>query len=520
MKRRGELLAERFELVDDEAEIVEYRRWLPQWIRQGNVDERRLWVHALDRETGRSVVYSPPIPDAREVSSTIEQVAREVMALGLESVVPVLHVGPGVVYAEPPALVPRPALGLAGAAACAAAACEVVGRLQAIGDVELSFSPWHLRLAPHDGGFRPAWLVPVVPALELLDKSVHVDAHAWKNPLPMAMDSDIEMLFGDEAPEPAPAQLSTSVTVPIAVQRHLVAFFFSLLGRDAARPEGPLGTTLRQIHDGTGWVADITALMRLFVGSVAAPEAWTPRLAALSTVRAAPRRPRDWSARIADLELTIAGWRDPTKVLHLACAYHQRASRSFAAGDAHAALVDVDRALALDRCVGYQTTRAVLLDHLGQRTAARAEVAEACTRAGALRLASGSLATFLAADELVSHSEYARALATAGLFAAHDGDLATAERDLRRSLALQPTAAAAHALGSVLYRLGEVADAAGFEAQSVELEPANARYRWALIVSLQRLGRTDEAHDHAIEVLRREPDDATHRARFARLFGG
>lgn len=512
MKRRGELLAERFELMDDEEEVIEYRRWLPQWIRQGNVDEQRLWVRAMDRETGRSVVYSPPIPDAREVSSTIEQVAREVMALRLESVIPVLHVGPGIVYAEPWPVAPRPALGLAEAAACAATACEVVAHLQAIGDVELSFSPRHLRLAPHDGGFRVSWLIPVVPALARLDASARDNA-STQNPL---TDRDIEMLFGDEAPEP----LSRSVTVSIAIQRNLVAFFFSLLGPDAAQPEGPLGASLRQIHDGTGWVADITALMRLFVGSVAAPETWTPRIAALPTLRAAPRRPRDWDAKITDLELAIAEWRAPVTALQLACAYHQRASRSFAAGDAHAALADVDRALVLDHSIGYQTTRAVLLDHIGQRTAARAEAADACMRAAALRLDSGSVAAFMDADDLVSHADYARALATAGLFAAHDGDLAAAERDLRRSLALQPTAAAAHALGSVLYRLGEVADAAEFEAQSVELEPTNARYRWALVVSLHRLGHTEEAHRHASEVLRREPDDSTHRARFARLFGG
>lgn len=507
MMRAGELLAGRFELIDDEEEVVEYRRWLTQRIRQDSVDEQRLWVRVVDRSSGQSAVYSPPIAEACEVSSTVERVARDVMMLGLEAVVPVLHVGPGVVYAEPPNG-PRPTLTLAEAAACALSACEVVARVHAYGCDELSFGPRHLRMIADERGWRVAWLIPTVPALARLDAPPATRAPR-REPAEVT-DQDILALFGDDPVVPV---------ATAAAQQGLAAFFFSLL--DRAERDAAALTRMAEIHDGKAWEADVVGLARLFLTMVSTPAVWAPRIAALTSLRVAPRRPRDWDAKIADLERSIAGLNTPQTAIDLAWAYHQRACRSFAAGDLQAALADVERAIWLDRSVGYQTTRAVLLDRLGERASARADVADACARADTLYLGAPNDERLTGAyDEAVSRPDFARALATAALFAVHDGDFGRAEPMLRRSLDLHPSAAAAHALGAVLYRRGEVEEAVTFEALSVALEPTNAGHRWALVVSLLRLGRVDEAREHGLAVVRGASDAPAHRARFARLLGG
>jgi Flp pilus assembly protein TadD len=78
--------------------------------------------------------------------------------------------------------------------------------------------------------------------------------------------------------------------------------------------------------------------------------------------------------------------------------------------------------------------------------------------------------------------------------------------------------ACGHCLGAALYACGDVAAAAEVEARSVELEPGNARYRWALVISLRKLGRAREAQAQAERILALEPAVAAHRARFERLF--
>lgn len=85
---------------------------------------------------------------------------------------------------------------------------------------------------------------------------------------------------------------------------------------------------------------------------------------------------------------------------------------------------------------------------------------------------------------------------------------------------LHPTALSAHGLGAVLYASGDVEAAAEVELRSVQMEPANTRYRWALVASLRKLGREKEAREHAARTLEIEPDVPAHRERFGRLFGG
>lgn len=54
---------------------------------------------------------------------------------------------------------------------------------------------------------------------------------------------------------------------------------------------------------------------------------------------------------------------------------------------------------------------------------------------------------------------------------------------------------------------------------SVELAPSNARYRWALVLSLKKLGRAAEAREHAERLLQIGPDiAAAYRERIERLY--
>jgi Flp pilus assembly protein TadD len=498
MLRSGQRFAGRFDVRGDEDDVRSERRILWKRIMQGwpgPPSEDLLWLPAIDIRTGAPVVVSPRgYPYQWADDQDTEALARRVMALQLPSIVPVLHVGPGVVHAAPPPAAPRPILPVAEAAECALAVCEVVAHLHALGCTDLSFGPSHLRMVWRAGKWQIAWLIPTVNTLAMLDATT----------MPAA---DIDALSDDD-PSDQPGD-----PVVIADQRRIVRFFLARLGRTRP-PEHPAITALRR-----GSCPDVAALARMFVPLLADPTPWIARIARLPQVRVVSQPPRDWDAIIADGEAAHTDRSDESVALALATAYHQRACRSFAAGSLQAALQDVDRALALGPYIPYRTTRALILDRLGEAAQARADIARALLAAPAVPARRDDEATYDLGDDPLSPVEHARALATRGLFALHDGDLAAAERDLRDALALHPTAAYAHALGAALYRRGDIAGAAGVEARSVELAPDDPRHRWALIVSLLRLGRDDEAQDHAIEILRRAPDDPAHRARFARLFG-
>jgi Flp pilus assembly protein TadD len=282
------------------------------------------------------------------------------------------------------------------------------------------------------------------------------------------------------------------------------------------------------------------------------------------------RGSRNWDRIIADGEarLPAAAHREYI-AMPLGVAYHQRGSRAFAAGDLAAALRDVERAAALDPWfLRYHTTRAVVLDALGRDEEAfeavdafltlmdaearkghaivrwqtskglwaeveplEAEVREAARRVlPALRDvddAEVDLRILSFTHEMGLHAmrggaqpngDPARAHATRGTLALRAGRLDLAEADLRRAMALQSNAFHAHCLGAALYARGDAAGAAEVEARSVAMEPRNTRYRWALVMSLRRLGRAREARAQAEEILALEPAVPAHRERFARLF--
>jgi tetratricopeptide (TPR) repeat protein len=283
--------------------------------------------------------------------------------------------------------------------------------------------------------------------------------------------------------------------------------------------------------------------------------------------RSTPGAKLDWDAIIlvheAQLEATSATDEDRRFItLPLATAYHQRASRSSARGDALAGLGDIDRAIEIDPFfMPYRTTRAVLLDALGRLTDAYREIdavlvfleanrqwhaailawekshiqgaemreGKALARADARRslpeLANASddevdgLFDFEIRSDPPSPQELARAHATRGLVALRQGNHAQAELDLRRAMELSPDAFHAHSLGAALYARGDIAGAAHVEERSVELAPSNPRYRWALALSLRKLGRPNDAREHAERILQLGPDVAAeYRERIVRLF--
>lgn len=512
MKSRTRTYAGRFVVESTPEKVVDARQSAYRRSRGNDPapGEEALWLIGIEVATGKTVWISPRgrLHDwPWQVED--ELFARQVMALQSPFIVPVLHVGPGVVYAEPPPAYPRPTLTRADAAACAIQACEVLAHMHALGVPTLRCGPSHLRLTKRDGAWRIAWLVPGVDVLDVLDTQRAKQGRSQQQLVDEAVAAFTAPVVAVEAP-------------PIVeAQRDVTNFFAGLLAADeaASAATGPAMTELRRIARGEAHCPDMAALARLFLPLVTDPGPWAARIEAMPVVRTLPIRERDWDGIIRDGEATLAvGQYRRHLELPLASAYHQRASRACAAGELEAALADVERAVQLDRHVDYRTTRAVLLERLGRRQAARAEI----TKVVDIARKNGSFrrdGVIVGRSERVEPADLARALAVAGLFALHDGDLAAAEPALRESLALHETAACAHALGAALYRNGDLEAAAQHEARSVEIEPNNGRYRWALVISLLRLGRREEASEHARAVLRLEPDDPGHQARFAELFG-
>lgn len=492
-------VVDRFEIVSE----AHQPRW--EWSRHPDDREFReddLWTFAVDHRTGARVRLLDTGKEFWRWADDlwIEAIARHVAAAGW-STVPIVHVGPGVVFAEPPP-VGRPRLPPAQAAACALAACEVVAGLHAMGcggqggsnradlPMPLDFGPHNLRLSQGTDGWSIAWIVPSSSNLWILEPERRGVAN---DPDPVAHDL-----------------------------ARLADFYLSLAPRRPGHP--PAVDALRRIRAGQPICRDVAALARLLLTFVADPGAWEARVAALPVVTALPPPALDWDLVIADgerrLPRLVPRQRDYT-AFPLAAAYHQRATSATPRAP-DVALRDIDRALELDPIAPYHTTRAVLLDRLGRRDDARAAIAAAFARpelTPAPRVA-GEVITVAPRWLSLDDRERARSHATRGTIARRDGDLALAERDLRRAFELAPTAAHAHALAAVHYARGELDSAAALEGRAVELEPASACYRWDLVISLIRLGRRDEALLHARKVLAVESFDPTRRARLQALLGG
>ncbi|TKD00910.1 hypothetical protein [Polyangium fumosum] len=425
--------------------LWKYTRLWYRNIEPGLSKKRAYWLLGSDRQAGGQV-YIHPRGEAYAWAEdlAIEAVARRVQALASPYTVPVLQVGPGIVFAAPPPACPRPSLPIEAAAACALQACDVVARLHEQGCGRLGFGPSHLRLVEQSGDLQVRWLVPGVADLDLLEALETTD------------DCEAEAMHPRWGLNVDPIQHDLW---------QLAFFFFSLLAMDtraqaALEPDRREALrTLTQIRDGgpeAGGIQDAAAMAGLFTVLARLPRAGVEPL---PVVRVLPRLYPDWDEVIVEGEAMLEearlqrerdshrDWVVYVK-LPLAAAYHQRASRAWARGDVGAALGDVDRALALDDHAPYHTTRAVLLDMLDRRTEARAAIATAFkvdARQENTQPPWGEQDT----DNNAKNVERARAHLTRGILALRERSLDAAEEDLRRAEELDPTPASARARAAV-----------------------------------------------------------------------
>jgi hypothetical protein len=434
----------RFVVRGDLQKVVSARRAL--WkelilgrrnIKPGLLPTDGLWLHGSDRQSGARVLIHPrSYPHTWTDDLATEAVARTVQSLALPYTVPVLHVGPGIVFAEPPPARPWPSLGIEAAATCALQACEVVAHLRARGCGSMGFGPSHLRLVEKDGHWQIRWLVPGFEAVDLYEA--------------LAKDHDRERGY----------PRSQGSIGPIERDIWLIAsFFFSLLAADhpAGETLGPAPReafrTLRRIREEgpvAAGIEDGASLAGIFAVLACVP---STRIEGFPVVRALSRVFPDWNVVIADGEEFLKS--DPRHrnedhvKLPLATAYHQRASRAWARGEREAALADVDRALELDDHAPYHTTRAVLLDALNRRDEALAAIAMAFTMDAGAKERGFWTPDEQAAREKARNAERARAHLTRGLLALRAGSLDEAEADVRRADELAPSALSTRALAAV-----------------------------------------------------------------------
>lgn len=468
--RRGERIAGRFEVAGD-PRVVEHN--LADFWRSRHAGARRdedaWWLAGTELATGAPVrIASRRHPAAWYGDVVQEAIARELMALALPGVVPVLHAGPGVVHAMPPEAGPRPILGEGDAKECAVAVAYTMAHLHGLGYAGLPFGPRHLRVIESDGRWEVAWVLPEVEGL-----------------------AAIEPPAGEETAPVRPRRVAERIADDMRAFKRFVA---SLLPPSQTLP--PKLLAIADARSAVGYLlvlspAEMEELPRalslprgdpLVAGVIAAGEERLARYAEVSTC-------------------------DPYVGLPLAAAYHKRAAAAFERRELAAALQDVERALRLDGFGPYHTTRAIILSALGRTAEARAAI-----EAGLADIDRGGPSA-----SRVTDVERARAYATRGAIAVQEQELPTAERAHRRALELHETAAHAHALGGVLFARGELAAASEFEARAVALAPNEVRYRWALAVSLHRLGRHEEALEQGRAMVALGPDVPLYRERLARL---
>ncbi len=525
--------------------------------------EESLWLRGVDRQTGAPVLIEPRGDFFQWVSDVErEAAARCAGSLGSPYLAAVLHAGPGVVYAEPPPGLPRGTSSTAEAAELALQACEAAASLHAAGVGNLCFDARNLRVTGPAERRRIVWIVPGAPALAALaDATRPSDLVQARSAVGLGGDPvrgaawGIVDFFASLLPASTLNRSPDGALLAVTDKRRVVD---DLPGDVAAlaRLLLPFLPPSPSLLARVAAIPSVTALARL-------PLDWDAIIAdGAAALAAVDPRHRDYLA------------------LPLAAAYHQRASRTWASGDPAAALADVERAVALDGAsLPIATTRAVLLDTLGRGAEARrvidaalgdlpaphagpyldAAAASPAARArahgtrGMIALRAGAVAE--AEVDLCRALDGWPGAAAHGATPTHQS--ASAYFDRQRcpgcgwmgqganfcnmcgaALGTAPMAGAstpvlaggpctpaageaalyAHALGAARYARGDFNGAAEAEALSIALEPSIARYRWALVGSLRKLGRDREARQQAEAIVASEPQVAAHRARFERLF--
>lgn len=499
LPRAGELVAGRFlVLAGDKTEGARSAE-------DAVLDLGELWVRGRDVETGAAVLLAPRLSLhawARDIER--EAMARRVAAARVPGVVEILHAGPGVAFAAPPPGVAHTGFTIAEAAAVAVLVCEATALVHAAGVGELCFDPFHLRIVGEAGQHEIRWLVPGNDIT-----SAAADAVAQKHAIPRKSPL---ALARRKAPPPDD---------PL-VRRHgfqiLDLFAWLCSARVLAPSDDPSLAEIRAMFAAprTRLPPDVATLARCFLSIAPPSPALAARVEALPRVSEVRLSFPDWDLAIADGEAELRGALAsdrPWVAVPLAAAYHQRASRAWAQGDRAAALRDAERAVALDGArVSHRTTLALALVAAGRH----GDAARVLDRAPVDR------------EGFESAEDEARFRAARGVAALKAGEPAAAARHLRAavSAAVSPAASGApaalyaHLLGDALEQTGDLAGASAAHDTAATLEPGEARYRWALVRTLRALGRDGEARANAEAIVARVPEDAAHRARFERLFGG
>lgn len=472
-----------------------------------------LWLRGVDRTTGASVLIEPYRTSAVDPNDWQWKVVSETRARVVASVAPpyvvdLLHVGTVVVHAVPPAAAPRGIFSRPEAAQLALQACEVAARLHAAGIVDLPSGPFNLRVSGTGAHARIHWLVPGVgipvpkPSIAHIKSGGTEELERWLGcGFDLEVGSDIITIIDFFL------SLQTVKLGSLKDDAEEVALLHMLMGMGSSEPPS------------------VASLARRLLSLVPASADASNRVAALPVVSAVPRLRFDWDHVIADGEAELARLESHRDFIGypLAVAYHQRACRAWAAGDRSAALQDAERAMALDgNFLPYANTRAVMLDGLGRSQEARRVLDEALARVAAqpqdqwIRAEAFSKDgdTFLWGDD---STEVARAHATRGAASLRLGQPEQAAADLRRAMDLRPYGLYAHLLGAAMYSLGDFEAAAEAEKRSVELAPHVARYRWALVATLRRLGRDADSLEQAEAIIAMEPEDASHREKLLLL---
>jgi tetratricopeptide (TPR) repeat protein len=486
------LLPDRFEITGDE--------WVFKRLREMSFvppDDSQIWLRGLDRATGARVIIEPRRSSSWTYEMRQETVARLVMSAEFPFAARVVHVWPGVVYSEPPPGRARKSFSPGEAAALALELCEATVRLHAAGITELCFDHFNLRVVDHGARYGIHWLVP---GSAELDSLVRDDIrpikvfHGRTRAILLDAVGILDFFFAMNAEDPESSSASAEV-------------------RALWRLRDRLGSGE---HLGVGFPPDVAALARLFLPIASVPAEAADRVMAMPSIQSLPPLRFDWDQVISDGHAELASKYCTAReeiTLALAAAHHQRASRAWIAGDRASALADAEQAVALDgEWLPHTTTQAVILDALGRSEEAPRSLDEALERA----VEEKREHRLWPVDE---RREVSRAYAARGMIAFRRGALAEAERDLRRAIDLHPSALYAHCHGAALYALGDTEGAAVAEARSVELCPTNARYRWALVGSLRKLGRHAEALAHAEAIVAMEPGNSSHMDKLAILSG-
>lgn len=414
----------RFEAATDPDYVVSKRftLWkvthlLRERIPHGFSQNNEYWLPAVDTRTKQPVLIHPRgYGFAWPEDIAFETNAKRIQSLSLPGTVPILHVGRGVVFAEPPTAVPRPKLPVKRAAKHALDAAAITARLHAEGIGRLAFGPSNLRLIDE----QMHWLLPGIVELDLLDALQATPPRERK-----LVDSEARWRYDID---PIQSDLW-----------QLYFFFFSLVEDDQTAVPSTI-TRLRNEGPKAAGIRDVAALASLFAAIAHIPQT---SIDGLPVVRTLPRVYPDWDEVIADGEdlLKLKDHYADSIQLPLAVAYHQRASRSWARGDLDAALVDTDRAISHDAHAPYYTTKAILLNALNRSAEARAAIADAFEH-----FAKPKPHYSWDGKPQDNSKDMSRTHLMRGILSWHDGQLDEAKADLQRACELHPSLQAVQAL--------------------------------------------------------------------------